>query len=144
MNCRHLKSPCVLLSLIMWSTLVYADDLVLDNVEVSAEADTPLNVVSTEQLLKVPGAGNDPLRAIESLPGVVFSKGGEAKPAIRGSSPDDNAYYIDLTPVGYLFHTDGSSILNDNVIESFTFIPGAFGAEYNNCLLYTSPSPRDS
>ncbi len=132
MNCRHLKSPCVLLSLIMWSTLVYADDLVLDNVEVSAEADTPLNVVSTEQLLKVPGAGNDPLRAIESLPGVVFSKGGEAKPAIRGSSPDDNAYYIDLTPVGYLFHTDGSSILNDNVIESFTFIPGAFGAEYNN------------
>ena len=46
MNCRHLKSPYVLLSLIMWSTLVYADDLVLDNVEVSAEADTPLNVVS--------------------------------------------------------------------------------------------------
>ncbi len=89
-----------------------------------------LTEVPTRRLLKVPGAGNDPLRAIESLPGVVFS-GQESEPAVRGSAPEDNAYYIDYFPVGYIFHSDSSSILNDNVVEGFKLESAAFGPEYN-------------
>jgi len=87
---------------------------------------------TTEKLLKIPGAGNDPLRALEALPGVVFGNGREAAPAVRGSSPDDNAYYLDFLPVGYLFHNDGSSIVNDALVEGFELYPAAFGPEFNN------------
>ena len=99
-------------------------------VEVMGRQET-LTEVPTRRLLKVPGAGNDPLQAIESLPGVVFSSGRESEPAVRGSAPEDNAYYIDFFPVGYIFHSDSSSILNDNVVEGFKLESAAFGPEYN-------------
>lgn len=91
-----------------------------------------LDRVSTQKLLKVPGAGNDPLQAIQSLPGVVFNANADSEPAVRGSSPEDNAYYIDFFPVGYIFHMDSSSILNDNVVSDFTLEASAFGPEYND------------
>ena len=52
--------------------------------------------LSSEKILNVAGAGNDPLRALEALPGVILATPGTggpvAKPAIRGSSPVDNEY----------------------------------------------------
>ncbi|MDO6681608.1 TonB-dependent receptor [Oceanobacter sp. 5_MG-2023] len=107
-----------------------ADDPDIEVVEVLGVTE-PITSVSPRKLLRVPGAGNDPLQAIESLPGVVFSGGRESAPAVRGSSPDDNAYYIDFFPVGYIFHSDSSSILNDNVIDGFILEAAAFGPEYN-------------
>lgn len=103
----------------------------LETVSIQGEEDT-LDTISADKLLKVPGAGNDPLRAIESLPGVVFGNGNRSEPAVRGSSPADNAYIVDFLPVGYIFHLDSSSILNDNVVEGFKLEAAAFGSEYNN------------
>jgi hypothetical protein len=41
--------------------------------------------ISTEKLLKIPGAGNDPLKAIEALPGVILGGFGPfSVPAVRG------------------------------------------------------------
>ncbi|WP_221801041.1 TonB-dependent receptor plug domain-containing protein [Oceanobacter mangrovi] len=104
-----------------------------DNIEVVEVlgVQQSLDVVKTERLLKVPGAGNDPLRALTSLPGVVFSSAQNPEPAIRGSSPEDNAYYVDFFPVGYLFHSDSTSIINDNIVEGFTLEAAAFGPQYN-------------
>ncbi len=107
-----------------------ADDPNIEVIEVLGVTES-LTTVSPRKLLRVPGAGNDPLQAIESLPGVVFSNSQDSAPAVRGSSPDDNAYYIDFFPVGYIFHSDSSSILNDNVIEGFTLEAAAFGPQYN-------------
>ena len=84
------------------------DAVELDSGRVQGD-DAPLAEISTDKLLRVPGSGNDPLRAIESLPGVVFASGRRSEPAVRGSSPADNAYIIDFLPVGYIFHQDGSS-----------------------------------
>jgi len=91
----------------------------------------PLTTVKTERLLKVPGSGNDPMRAIGSLPGVVFSSAQSSEPAVRGSSPDDNAFYLDFFEVGYIFHTDASSIISDNALGDFALLPAAFGPQYN-------------
>jgi len=107
------------------------DSVKLDTVQISGQEEK-LTEISTEKLLKIPGSGNDPLRAIESLPGVTFAGGRTSAPAVRGSSPDDNAYIIDFIPVGYIFHTDSSSILSDNVVEDFTLETAAFPAQYNN------------
>ncbi|MFT7411138.1 MAG: hypothetical protein ACI9EX_001749 [Oleispira sp.] len=103
----------------------------LDNIRITAK-DAPLTEISTKKLLRIPGAGNDPLRAIEALPGVTFTTGRRSEPAVRGSSPDDNRYIIDFMPVRNIFHFDGSSLLNDNVIEDFKLEAAAFDAQYND------------
>lgn len=91
--------------------------------------------ISTDKLLKVPGAGNDPLKAIEALPGVVLGGFGPfSVPAVRGSSPNDNIYITDFMPVGYVFHNDGGSTYNDNIIEDFSLKAGAWGPEYSNAI----------
>ncbi len=86
----------------------------------------------TEQLMNVAGIGNDPLSAVYSLPGIVYAGGDTGSPAVRGSSPDDNAFYIDDMPVGYIFHLFGDSIFNENLIQDFSLHPAAFGSEYGN------------
>lgn len=105
-------------------------DPAIEVVEVIGQRET-LTEVTPRKLLKVAGAGNDPLQAIESLPGVVFSSGRESEPAVRGSSPNDNAYYIDFFPAGYIFHSDSSSIISDNAIQDFSLKAAAFGPEYS-------------
>ena len=91
--------------------------------------------ITTEKLLKVPGAGNDPLKAVEALPGVVLGGFGPfSVPAVRGSSPNDNIYITDFLPVGYVFHNDGGSTYNDNIIEDFSLKAGAWGPEYSNAI----------
>jgi hypothetical protein len=84
--------------------------------------------LSSEKILKVPGAGNDPLRAVESLPGVVLANG--FAPAVRGSSPNDMYYQTDDVPVGNVFHNDGSSTLYPNLIQSFELKTGAWESEF--------------
>ncbi len=114
------------------SSMVYANnEAELDDIRITAQDDS-LTEISTKKLLRIPGAGNDPLRAIEALPGVTFSTGRNAEPAVRGSSPDDNLYIIDFMPVANIFHFDGSSLLNDNVIQDFKLEAAAFDAQYNN------------
>lgn len=85
----------------------------------------------TKKLLKVPGIDGDPLSAVYSLPGVVIAGGDYGgEPAIRGSSPDDNAYYIDFMPAGYVFHAFGTSIFNENLVQKFDLYPAGFGAQF--------------
>ncbi len=84
----------------------------------------------TKRLFTVAGAADDPLQAIFSLPGVTFS--GDGEPVIRGSAPQDNAYYIDLIPALYLFHIFGNSIFNKNLIHKFELYPSAFPSQFGN------------
>jgi outer membrane receptor protein involved in Fe transport len=89
--------------------------------------------VETQKLLKIAGLDHDPLGAVYSMPGVVYAGGDDGgEPAIRGSSPDDNAFYIDDMPVGYIFHLFGDSIFNENVVGDFSLHPAAFGSQYGN------------
>lgn len=105
--------------------------LELDIIQVESKEESQ-SAIGVDKLLKVPGAGNDPLQAIASLPGVTFGTGPRAAPAVRGSSPADNRYIIDFIPVGYIFHSDSSSILNDNSIKDFSLDAAAFPGQYHD------------
>ena len=105
--------------------------LALDIIQVESKEESQ-SAIGVDKLLKVPGAGNDPLQAIGSLPGVTFGTGPRAAPAVRGSSPADNRYIIDFIPVGYIFHSDSSSILNDNSIKDFSLDAAAFPGQYHD------------
>lgn len=82
------------------------------------------------KLVEMPGSLGDPLGAISALPGVITPSGG-GEPAVRGSSPSDNRYYIDSIPAGYIFHQFNTSIFDDNVVQDFQLFTAGFGAQYS-------------
>lgn len=92
--------------------------------------------LSSDKILNVAGAGNDPLRALEALPGVVLATpatgGPVARPAVRGSAPVDNEYQTDGLPVGYVFHNDGLSTLNPLLISGFNLYAGSWQPHFQN------------
>lgn len=83
-----------------------------------------------EKLVNMPGSFGDPLSAITALPGIVTPRDGGA-PAVRGSAPEDNRYYVDGMPAGYIFHDFNTSIFDENVIQDFQLFPAGFGVQYS-------------
>ncbi|OGR01316.1 MAG: hypothetical protein A2511_15580 [Deltaproteobacteria bacterium RIFOXYD12_FULL_50_9] len=70
---------------------------------------------------------------MQALPGITTSNDASSAPAIRGSGPQDNAYYIDFMPVGYLFHMGGmESVINPDLVEDFNIYASSFGPEYTD------------
>src|SRR5690242_10559372 len=82
-------------------------DRTLDNVTVTGQRVREREVEptkETEKLLDLPGSMGDPMQAVYSLPGVISTQEIGGVPAVRGSSPDDNAFLIDFLPASYVFH----------------------------------------
>ena len=96
------------------------------------EADKPLGIgISGDTLRSTPGSGGDPLRGLQSLPGMSFTDDQSPLPAVRGSRPGDNYFEADFVPVGYLFHAGGVvSVFNADLVESFDIYPSAYGPQY--------------
>jgi hypothetical protein len=94
---------------------------------------TAKTVITGKELVSVPGSFGDPLRGMQALPGVTTSSDEGSNPAIRGSGPNDNAYYVDFLPVGYLFHMGGmQSVFNADLVDNFNIYSSAFGPEFAN------------
>jgi hypothetical protein len=74
----------------------------------------------------VPGTFGDPVRVIQTLPGVARTPFGLGFLLIRGSNPDDSAVYIDGHKVPLLFHfLGGPSVLNPEMLEEIELYPAA-------------------
>jgi hypothetical protein len=101
------------------------------------DAPTPgsRSVLTGDELRSVPGTGGDTMKALHSLPGVTVANDSSSAPAVRGSRPDDNAYYIDFLPVGYLFHVGGLvSVVHSDLVKQFELYSAAFGPEYGDAI----------
>lgn len=124
-----------------WAVLSAQETTELDTIVVEGsadetsepEAELPHGLgISGDTLTSIPGSGGDPLRGLQSLPGMTFTDDQGADPAVRGSRPGDNYYEADFLPVGYLFHSGGViSVFNSDLIESFYIYPSVHGAEYS-------------
>lgn len=95
-------------------------------------AKQPLGIgISGRTLKTTPGSAGDPLRSLQSLPGMVFADDESAEPAVRGSRPGDNIFEVDFLPAGYLYHVGGViSVFNSELVESFDIYPAAYGPEF--------------
>ncbi|MBV1774215.1 TonB-dependent receptor [Burkholderiaceae bacterium DAT-1] len=111
------------------------DQTRVDTIAVEAKrlpAQTSKQTLSGAEATHVPGTGGDPIRALQSLPGVVATSDGNPAPAVRGSRPEDNAYYVDSLPVGYVFHMYGNSTIHGDLVKQFDLYTGSFGPEYDD------------
>ncbi|TRY28910.1 TonB-dependent receptor [Aliiglaciecola sp. M165] len=123
-------------ALTLFSPKLIADEvLTIERLNIVGQRNQPLTQVSeeTQKLLDVPGIDGDPLAAVFSLPGIVYA-GGDfgGEPAVRGSSPNDNAFYVDNLPTDYIFHLFGDSIFNKNLVRTFDLHAAAFGPQFGN------------
>jgi len=87
------------------------------------------STISGKVLNNIAGTSGDPLAGLQALPGVV-SSGRGGRPAVRGSGPGDNAYYVDSLPIGKVFHTVGISVFNADLISDFNLYSAAFAPNY--------------
>lgn len=98
---------------------------------VTAKHDQPSVELRGPELVTTPGSLGDPLRTIESLPGVAAVAWPAPIYAIRGSNPGNTGYFLDQLEVPLLFHLAlGPSVIHPNFLDSMSFYPGGYPAEY--------------
>jgi TonB family protein len=87
--------------------------------------------IQRAQLTNIPGTFGDPIRVIQTLPGVNRAPFGLGLLLIRGSNPDDTGIYVDGHEVPGLFHfLGGPSIFNAEMLDSIDLYPGGFPARF--------------
>lgn len=91
--------------------------------------------LTREELSRIPGSSGDPMKAVMALPGVTSTDDSSSAPAVRGARPQDNAYYVDFLPVGYLFHLGGfTSTFHPDLIRRFDLASAAWSPEYGDVV----------
>ena len=106
-------------------------DLPVYETVVIAPRDEPKIELRRQELTSTPGALGDPLRTIESMPGVATVAWPAPIYAIRGSNPGNTGYYLDDVQVPMLFHLAlGPSVIHPYLFDSMAFYPGGYPAKY--------------
>lgn len=91
--------------------------------------------LSQEEFLQMPGSGGDPVKAVQNLPGVSRSSGGDARVVIQGSEPENTRYNIEGHDVPLVFHFGGlSSIVMPEAVSSVDYYSAGYGPEFGNAL----------
>ena len=99
-----------------------------------APSGAPLHL-GTEEILSQPGAGNDTLRALQSMPGVARTPFGLGGLALRGTAPRDTNVYLDGIEVPLLYHFGGiASFLPTALVDEVTLTPGGASTRYGRGL----------
>ena len=146
----------VVLELSMEESIFKMDEVVISAYENKGEALNDMAMISSrsisaEETNRYAGGFNDPSKILSNFAGVTNTQDGSNDIIIRGNSPKyvqwrlegiqitNPNHFADQSAVG-----GAVSTLNNNLLATSDFHTGAFSAEYGDCLLYTSPSPRDS
>jgi len=90
--------------------------------------------LSQKDFLKAPGAQEDPVKAVQNLPGIA-NQSTSAQVVIQGSAPDDTRYTLNGHEIPIVFHFGGlSSIVMPQAVERVDFLASGFGPEYGRAL----------
>ncbi|MBS2025418.1 MAG: TonB family protein [Deltaproteobacteria bacterium] len=91
--------------------------------------------LSQEELRNVPGSLNDPIRAIQNLPGLARAPFLSGALLVRGSPAADTGIYLDGDKIPLLYHfLGGPSVINEQMIDRIDFYPGGTSAYYGRNL----------
>ncbi|MEZ4467646.1 MAG: TonB-dependent receptor plug domain-containing protein [bacterium] len=91
--------------------------------------------LDTFELTHVAGTMGDPLRVLQSLPGVGTVASLLPYPVVRGAPPGDALYQLDGAPVPLLFHVGvGTSVVHPRLIDRVDFYPGVAPLRYGRAV----------
>jgi hypothetical protein len=104
-------------------------------VRAQVRAEAVETVVRVEEARHVAGTQGDALKVVQNLPGVARASFGQGQLVVWGAAPADTRVYVDDIEVPALYHVGGfRSIVNDALVRSIDFVPGAYGAAYGRAL----------
>lgn len=87
--------------------------------------------LSVDEIVAIPGAGNDILRAATVLPGVARIPFSFGALVLRGTSPRDTSVYLDGVEVPIAFHFGGiTSFYPSGMLSDLAVTAGGFDASY--------------
>ncbi|MDZ4694381.1 MAG: TonB-dependent receptor [Deltaproteobacteria bacterium] len=102
-----------------------------ETVIVAPEKQAERIALREEELTRTPGSLGDPLRVIESLPGVSQVVWPAALYTVRGANPGNTGFFLDGVRLPALFHLAlGPSVIHPYFIESVDFYPGGYPARF--------------
>jgi hypothetical protein len=109
------------------------------------QRDTAKKSLDQSQFLNMPGAGGDPVKAVQNLPGVNRVAGFSSQVVIQGASPNDTVYQIAGHEVPNVFHFGGlTSVVTPEAIEQVEYFSAGYGATYSRSLSgVINLQPRD-
>jgi len=111
--------------------LVPRPNLPIYETVVTAERDQPSVDLRGPELTATPGSLGDPIRTIESLPGVAAVAWPAPIYAVRGSNPGNTGYFLDQLEVPLLFHLAlGPSVIHPYFFDDMSFYPGGYPAQF--------------
>lgn len=94
------------------------------------------HVVDAEKAEETPGALDDAVRLVQSLPGVTVQR--EYSPtsgalSVRGAAPQDSRYFLDGIEIPYLYHFNQyASVFPTSQIGQLELLPSTFSAAYGD------------
>ncbi|ADO76071.1 TonB-dependent receptor [Stigmatella aurantiaca] len=91
--------------------------------------------VTREEAQKTPGTFGDPVRVIQTLPGVARAPFIAGDLLVRGSNPGQSSTLMDGVNIPILFHLlGGPSVVNAEFLDTLDFYPGGYGSQYGRAV----------
>jgi TonB family protein len=110
----------------------------IETIEVIGRAVAPEvteRVLGADEIRYLPGSNGDVVKAIQNLPGIARPPLGIGQLIVRGTSPEDSAYYVDGIAIPLAFHFGGlATVVPSDAIEEVAFLPGNFGVRYGRVI----------
>jgi len=100
-----------------------------------AKKEVTKEVISVEEIMKIPGTNGDALKVVQNLPGVSRSGGLSGALVIRGNEGQDSRIFIDGHFIPMLYHFGGlTSVFNSELIQDVSYFPGNYSVKYGRAL----------
>lgn len=104
-------------------------ELVRPNVTVVERA------LSADEIRVLPGSGGDVIKAVTNLPGIARPPFGIGLLVVRGTAPEDTAFYLDGARIPLVFHFAGfSTVMNGDLLSQVVFQPGGYGVRFGRTM----------
>ncbi|MEO8209585.1 MAG: TonB-dependent receptor [bacterium] len=125
------------LDIYIMEKIVSTDEIEVEGVFKQRQDDlrTSVHNIQPQNVKMLPGAVEDVLRSLQSLPGVTSPNDFTSQLVIRGSGPDENLIIMDDVEIFNPYRLYGLvSMFNPETLSDITLITGGFPAKYGDRL----------
>jgi TonB family protein len=110
-------------------------DFEIEVIDRRASTELTERVLTTADIAFLPGTNGDVVKAVQNLPGVGRPPLGIGQLIIRGTAPEDSAYYLDGGRIPLVFHFSGlTTVLNGDSLEEVAFLPSNYSVRYGRTI----------
>ncbi|MBD3409335.1 MAG: TonB-dependent receptor plug domain-containing protein [Ignavibacteriales bacterium] len=112
-----------------------AVEVIGENLRKASDTETSVVNLEPERAKALPGAGEDVMRTLQALPGVLAPSEASSQLVVRGGGPDQNLIIIDNIEVFNPYRLYGAvSMFNPDAVKNINLVTGGFPARYGDRL----------